>query len=47
MTREDKICLFEVDLGVGSHPSVADEVDDPFLAFIWGKVETGREVALR
>ena len=39
--------LFEIDLGVGGHPSVADEVDDPFLAFIRGKVETGRKVALR
>ena len=38
--------LFEIDLGVGGHPSVADEVDDPFLAFIRGKVETGRKVAL-
>jgi len=42
-----KQCLFKVDLGVGGHPSVADEVDDPFFAFIWGEVEAGREVALR
>lgn len=39
-------CLFKVNLGIGGHPSVADEVDDPFFAFIWGKVEAGREVAL-
>lgn len=38
-------CLFKVNLGVGGHPSVTDEVDDPFFAFIWGKVEAGREVA--
>jgi hypothetical protein len=38
-------CLFKVDLGVGGHPSVTDEVDDPFFAFVWGKVEAGREVA--
>jgi hypothetical protein len=38
-------CLFKVDLGVRGHPSVADEVDDPFFAFIRSKVEAGREVA--
>jgi hypothetical protein len=36
-------CLFKVNLLVG-HPSVTDEVDDPIFAFIWGKVQVGREV---
>jgi hypothetical protein len=40
-------CLFKVNLGIGRHPSVADEVHDPFLAFIRRKVETGRKVALQ
>ena len=39
------VYLFKVDLGVSGHPCVADEVDDPFLAFVWGEVEACREVA--
>lgn len=36
--------LFEVDLGIGGHPCVADKVDDPLFAFIWGEVESCGEV---
>jgi len=46
MKGNAEYCLFKVDFGVGGHPSVADEVDNPFFAFVWGKVEAGREVAL-
>ena len=37
--------LFKVDFGIGGHPRVADEVDDPFLALVWGKVEACGEIA--
>ena len=47
MKRKRRKCLFEVDFGIGRHSSVADEVNDPFLAFIRGEVETGRKVALQ
>ena len=45
MKKSVEQCLFKVNLHVGGHPSVTDEVDDPIFAFIWGKVQMGGKVA--
>jgi hypothetical protein len=34
--------LLIVDLGI--YTSITDQIDDPFLAFAWCEVETGREI---
>ena len=36
--------LFQVNLRIGAHACLADEVDNPFLALVGGKVETLREI---
>ena len=40
-----KTDLLQVDLRVGAHARLADEVDDPLLALITRKVEALREIA--
>ena len=36
-----------MDFVIGSRPRIANEVFNPFLAFVWGEVEAWREVASR
>ena len=36
--------LFQIDFSIGTHTSVADEVDDPFLAFVFGEVQSRRQI---
>ena len=36
-----------MDFVIGSRPRIANEVYNPFLAFVWGEVEAWREVASR
>ena len=42
---EGRLYLFEIDFGICTHTSLADEIDDPLFAFIFGEVQSLRQIA--
>ena len=40
--QEKMTYFFKVDLRICAHPSLTDEVNDPFLTFIMGQIQSLR-----